>query len=167
MTSFENFKTKFHSSLIDEINFLGETTFQVKKESIKESLRYFKEEEGFDVLMDLTAVDYLVPSVRTKVVYLLHHSKNYSRVRLTVYLNRKEEIESVTSLWAGADWYEREVFDLYGVHFFGHPDMKRILMPDDWIGHPLLKDYSLGEVPVEFKNNVKPKVPSEIIPYVK
>jgi len=70
-------------------------------------------------------------------------------------------------LWEGADWYERELYDLFGLYFDGHPDLKRILMPDDWKGHPLRRDYALTEEPVEFKHGVKPKVPSEVIPYVK
>ena len=86
---------------------------------------------------------------------------------MTVSLARGEEIQTVTDLWAGADWYERELYDLFGIHFHGHPDLTRILMPDDWHGHPLRKDYALTEEPVEFKHGVKPKLPSQIIPNVK
>lgn len=117
--------------------------------------------------MDLTAVDYLQPIKRTKIVYWLHNPDNLERIRITVFAERDGELPSVVDLWAGADWYEREIYDLWGVHFKGHPDLKRILMPDDWVGHPLRKDYALTEEPVEFKNGIKPKVPSEIIPYVK
>lgn len=138
----------------------------VFKGNLKFMLGFFKE-CGFDVLMDLTGVDYLEPEKHTLVVYFLHNTANNERVRITLSAARDEKIPSVTGLWAGAEWYERELYDLFGVNFEGHPDLKRILMPDDWIGHPLRKDYALTEVPVEFKHGVRPKVPSEIIPHVK
>jgi NADH-quinone oxidoreductase subunit C len=146
--------------------FAGETTLELTKEMLKEGLALLKE-SGYAVLMDLTGVDYLEPVKRTKVVYWLHNPKSFERLRVIVYAERNEPIPSVIDLWEGADWYERELFDLFGVKFEGHPDLKRILMPDDWKGYPLRRDYALTEVPVEFKHGVKPKVPSQIIPYVK
>lgn len=121
----------------------------------------------FPVLMDLTAVDYLEPEPYTEIIYLLHKPATLERLRVITRVSRDQEIPSVTDLWAGANWYEREVFDLFGISFTGHPDLKRILMPDDWRGHPLRKDYPLREEPVEFKHGVKPKIPSEIIPNVR
>lgn len=144
----------------------GQTALEVRKENLKGVLAFFKQ-AGFDVLMDLTGVDHLEPEEHTQVIYFLHNSTNYERVRISLPVLRDGEIPSVTSLWAGADWYERELFDLFGINFEGHPALKRILMPDDWVGHPLRKDYALTEVPVQFKNGVTPKVPSEIIPHVK
>ena len=120
-------------------------------------------EAGYEVLMDLTAVDYLEPVKRSKIVYWLHNPVNYERIRVILFISREEKIPSVKDLWEGADWYERELFDMFGVHFDGHPQMQRILMPDDWKGHPMRRDYALTEEPVEFKHGVKPKVPSEII----
>ncbi len=149
-----------------ESQFLGETTLEVSRGRLKEALAFLKQ-AGYAVLMDLTGVDYLLPEKRTKLVYWLHNPASYERVRVVVFAKRDEEMPSVTELWEGADWYERELFDLFGVRFDGHPDLKRILMPDDWVGHPLRRDYALTEEPVEFKHGVKPKVPSEIIPNVK
>ena len=146
--------------------FLGETTFEVSQENLVKVLKLLKEQEGFEVLMDLTGVDYLHPTKRTKVVYLLHNPVNYQRVRIVVYVEREGKLPSVVSLWEGADWYERELWDLFGVHFTVHPALTRILMPDDWKGHPLRRDYALTEEPVEFKYGVKPKIPSQIIPHV-
>lgn len=150
---------------MNEVTFLGEKTIEVAKEELKATLSSLKE-KGFKVLMDLTGVDYLYPSVRTKVMYWLHNPADYSRVRVIVFVKREEALPTVTDLWMGANWYERELYDLFGVFFEGHPHLTRILMPDDWIGHPLRRDYPLTEEPVQFKHGVKPKIPSEIIPYV-
>jgi NADH-quinone oxidoreductase subunit C len=158
-------KTQMPNALVDEIHFMNETTLEVKKNDLKKVLSFLKQ-SGYEVLMDLTAVDYLVPTVRTKIVYWLHNPSNLERIRIIFFIARDEKIPSVTDLWEGADWYERELFDMFGVYFEGHPDMQRILMPDDWRGHPMRRDYALDEEPVEFKHGVKPKVPSQIIPYV-
>ena len=159
-------KESFPDESLKETEFMGEITMEVRKEILKDILSLLKN-SGFDVLMDLTGIDYIKPSKQTTVLYWLHNSSNYNRIRITVTAPRNTTLPSVVDLWEGADWYERELFDLFGINFFGHPDLKRILMPDDWSGHPLLKDYSLTEESVEFKHNVKPKVPSQIIPYVK
>lgn len=163
----QQLKTKFGQEILSEVHFLGETTLEVSKESLVEILAWLKNdpETGYEVLMDLTGIDYLEPTKRTKVVYWLHNPTTFERLRITVFVPRNASLPSVTNLWEGADWYERELFDLFGVRFEGHPDLKRILMPDDWIGHPLQRDYALTEEPVEFKYNVKPKVPSGIITY--
>jgi NADH-quinone oxidoreductase subunit C len=162
-------KGQLGHAIIGEIEFRGETTLEVDKEHLKQVLALLKESPcpGYKVLMDLTAVDYLVPTPRTKVVYWLHHPLTYERLRITVFIARGESIPTVTDLWAGADWYERELFDLFGITFDHHPNLQRILMPDNWIGHPLCRDYALTEEPVAFKHGVTPKVPSEIIPHVK
>jgi NADH-quinone oxidoreductase subunit C len=161
----EELKKQLLDVVVESIHFLGETTLEIRKENLKKVLSFLKN-AGYEVLMDLTGIDYLVPIKRTKVVYWLHNPTHYERIRIVTYATREEVIPSVTDLWEGANWYERELYDLLGIHFEGHPDLKRILMPDDWQGHPLRRDYSLTEEPVEFKHDVKPKVPSEIIPYV-
>lgn len=162
-------KGKFSDAIAVEIHFKGETALEVRKEDLKRVLGFFKDEvkPGYEVLMDLTAVDYITPITQTKIVYLLHNPTSFERIRVSLLIEREETVPSVTDLWAGANWYERELYDMFGVKFEGHPDMKRILMPDDWKGHPMLRDYALTEEPVEFKHGVKPKVPSEIIPNVK
>jgi NADH-quinone oxidoreductase subunit C len=151
--------------IVNEVHFMGEVTLEVRKEHLKDVLSFLKQapEAGYEVLMDLTGVDYLEPVKQTEVVYWLHNPTNLERIRVTVFAGRDEMIPSVTDLWRGADWYEREVFDLFGVKFEGHPDLKRILMPDDWVGHPLRRDYALTEEVVQFKHDVEPKVPSGVI----
>ena len=162
-------KEKFPQAILGEVRFLDETTLEVGKKDLKMVLAFLKQASGpgYEVLMDYTGVDYLVPEKRTKVVYWLHNPENYNRLRIILFARRAETLPSIIDLWAGANWYERELYDLFGLKFEGHPDLKRILMPDDWVGHPLLRDYALGEEVVEFKHGVRPKVPSEIIPGVR
>lgn len=162
----ETIKQKLTPFILSEKIFLNELTLEIAKEHLLESLKTAFQ-EGYTVLMDLTGVDYLNQTPKTKVVYWLHNPVSLKRLRLFVFAAREEFIPSAIDIWPGAKWYERELYDLFGVQFEGHSPLARILMPDDWIGHPLRKDYPLTEEPVEFKHGVKPKVPSEIIPYIK
>jgi len=110
-------------------------------------LKCLKAECGFDMLAELGGIDYLnYPNAtdRYAVVYGLLNNSTGERVFVKAYTNDPDpELPSVYELWKGADWMEREVFDMYGVRFTGHPDLRRILMPDGFIGHPLRKDYPL------------------------
>ncbi|KAF3362739.1 NADH-quinone oxidoreductase subunit C [Chlamydiales bacterium STE3] len=162
----QKIKEKWGIAILEEKHFLDEVTLRIQKESVKAVLAFLKQECRFEILMDLTGVDYLEPVKQTKVVYWLHNPSNFQRMRIVAFVERESSIASVVDLWEGADWYERELYDLFGIKFEEHPDLQRILMPDDWEGHPLRKDYALTEEPVEFKHGVKPKVPSEIITYV-
>lgn len=163
----ELLKNKFSQHIVNVVEFLDEVTVEVRQEALKDILLFLKETPGpgFEVLMDFTGVDYLLPEKRTKVMYWLHNPTNLARIRIIIFVARDQMIPSVTDYWAGAAWYERELYDLFGIRFTNHHDLRRILLPDDWVGHPLRKDYKLGEEPVEFKHGVMPKVPSEIIPH--
>jgi NADH-quinone oxidoreductase subunit C len=115
---------------------------------IVELMRQLKEDSELQMnfLVDLTAVDYLGRDPRFEVVYHLRSMATGARLRVKAPLADPEDgsnpvIDSVVSLWAGADWFEREVWDLYGIKFRGHPDLRRILMYEEFIGHPLRKDY--------------------------
>lgn len=141
---------------------VNQPAIEVKKEFLIKTLSHLKS-QGYAILVDLTAVDFLVPDKHTEVIYFLHHPVTHERIQVSVFIKREDPLPTVIPLWEGANWYERELFDLYGVLFDGHPDLTRILMPDDWNGHPLRRDYALTEIPVEFKNEVKPKTPSQII----
>lgn len=142
-----------------------ETIEEITKDNLISTLNAYKA-AGYTVLMDLTGVDYLYPTPRTKVLYFLHNPETQARNLLAVYVSRDESLPSCTSIWEGANWYERELYDLLGVRFDDHPALTRILMPDDWVGHPLCRDYPLTEEAVQFKHERKPKIPSQIIGYV-
>lgn len=107
---------------------------------------------GYDVFVDLCGVDYLRRRPRFEVVVnLLSHTLR-KRLRIRVGVAGTDPVlASITAVFPGANFYERETFDMFGIGFGGHPDLTRILMPDDWEGHPLRKDYSVGSVPVQFK----------------
>lgn len=161
----QSLKETIPHAIVNESNFMGEITLEVSKENLKSVFEFFKQ-NGYATLIDLSGTDFLIPTKRTQVFYLLHNPQDYSRIRVINYVERNGSLPTVTGIWEGANWYERELYDMFGIQFEGHPDLTRILMPDDWKGHPLRRDYALTEEPVEFKNGVKPKVPSEIIPYV-
>lgn len=162
----QQLEAKIPNVLEAKNHFHGQVSLQVRKNHLKEVLSFLKE-TGFKVLTDLTGVDEEHPVKSTRVIYFLQNPQNFERIRLCVLVAREDSLASITDLWKGASWYERELYDLFGVLFVGHLELKRILMPDDWQGHPLRKDYALTEVPVQFKHDVNPKVPSEIIPHVK
>jgi NADH-quinone oxidoreductase subunit C len=98
---------------------------------------------GFVRLAGITGVDWWPRSPRFEVVYLLQSLHDKRRLRLLVRLAEGEEIDSVTSVWRGANWYERETFDMFGIAFRNHPNLERIMMPPDWEGYPLRKDYPI------------------------
>lgn len=124
--------------------FRGEVTLEIAPGKIVAVCRFLKDRLQFVRVSTVSAVDRYPSEPRFEVVYHLHSVEGNSRVRLKCRLSgEKPEIESVTSVWRGADWYEREVFDLFGIVFQGHPDLRRIMMPEDWAGHPLRKDYPI------------------------
>jgi NADH-quinone oxidoreductase subunit C len=121
---------------------LGELTLYIDPAFIAEVCRFLKAERTFVRLSSITAVDWEPAEPRFEVVYHLHSLERNERLRLKCRTGGDNpEIDSVTGVWRGADWYEREVFDLFGIRFRNHPNLKRILMPEDWEGYPLRKDY--------------------------
>jgi NADH-quinone oxidoreductase subunit C len=115
--------------------------------SIHAALSRLKEDLGFDLLVDLTCVDYLnYPGAKDRfgLVYLLANTRTNERITVRTFVNDPEpEVPSAVDLWKGADWLEREVWDLFGIRFTGHPDLRRIVLPEQFTAHPLRKDYPL------------------------
>ena len=101
----------------------------------------------YDFLSDLTAVDRFHDHPRFEVVYHLYSLQFKRRIRLKLQVEEGEAVQSVTPVWSSANWHEREVYDMFGVGFDGHPDLQRILMPEGWEGHPLRKDYPVQASP--------------------
>ena len=113
-------------------------------------------EAGYEMFTDLTAVDYLRRDPRFEVVAVLVSVEHAHRVRLLTGVPASDPVvASISSVYPGANFYEREAFDMFGIVFSGHPDLTRILMPDEWEGFPLRKDFSVGSVPVQFKESHK------------
>src|SRR5579859_348885 len=120
---------------------LGELALEIATAKIVSVCGFLKYDQKFVRLSTVTAVDRYPSEPRFEVVYHLHSIERNERVRLKCRVRGEDPvIESVTSVWRGADWYEREVFDLFGIRFMNHPDLRRILLPDDWEGSPLRKD---------------------------
>ena len=105
--------------------------------------RMLKESGAFERLSAVTAVDWWPREPRFEVIYFLHSMPKHTRLRLSVRLAEDQELDSVCPVWRGANWYEREVFDLFGIRFRNHPNLERIMMPADWEGYPLRKDYPI------------------------
>jgi NADH-quinone oxidoreductase subunit C len=119
-----------------------ETTIEVAPRNIVAALRRLKHELKFERLTSITGVDRFPAEPRFEVVYHLQSIAGKQRIRIKARVpGDNPEIESVTSVYRAADWYERETFDFFGVKFLNHPELTRIMMPDDWEGHPLRKDY--------------------------
>ena len=131
-------------AVAEVIDFRGETTVVVPREHLRRAAEFLNSDPGlrFTFLSDITAVDKFPIEPRFELNYHLLSLERRARLRLKVRVSGQDPVvPSVVSVWPAANWHEREAFDLMGVRFEGHPDLTRILMPDDWEGHPLRKDY--------------------------
>jgi NADH-quinone oxidoreductase subunit C len=139
-------KKNFPEAVLGTSFFRSETTLQIRPGEILPVCRLLHDDAecSFDFLVDLCGVDYLPREPRFEVVYLLRSLKTKESIRLKVSLpGASPRVSSVFSVWKGADWMEREVFDMFGIGFDGHPDLRRILLTPEWEGYPLRKDYPL------------------------
>ncbi len=134
----------------------GDDCAFVRPARILDVCRSLKDDSGFDMAPYITAVDYLGQTPRFEVVYNLYATKTNARIRLRVKVGEGEDLPSVTPVWRGANWFERYCFDMYGIRFSGHPDLRRLFMYEEFVGHPLRKDYPLrGRQPLVPEREVK------------
>jgi NADH-quinone oxidoreductase subunit C len=130
--------------------FRGEVTVAVGREKIAAACRFLKETCGFDMLSDLSGVDNYGEEPRFAVAYHLYSLAHRCRLRLKVHLAEDDPlVDSVTGVWSTADWHEREAYDMFGIRFAGHPDLRRILMWEGYPHHPLRKDFPLAGLPAD------------------
>jgi NADH-quinone oxidoreductase subunit C len=151
----DKLEEKFPASILEVTTFRDELTVTVAKKDLYEicKLLYSDPDFQYQFLTDLCGVDFLPETPRFQVVYLLYSLKNGERLRLKARVAEGESISSVESIWKAANWLEREVYDLFGIPFENHPDLRRILLWDGYEGYPLRKDY-----PVEGPDFDKPFV---------
>jgi NADH-quinone oxidoreductase subunit C len=144
-------KTQFDGAVGEALEFVGQVSIRIEPARIVEICNFLRDdpETSFNYLSDLTCVHYpMRHEAPLEVVYNLYSIPRNERLRLKVSITESSGVDSVTGVWPSANWMEREVYDLFGVNFKNHPDLRRILLPPDWEGHPLRKDY-----PLEFVEN--------------
>jgi NADH-quinone oxidoreductase subunit C len=138
----EKYKNQYGSGL-DAFTYLGQNYLTVDRALIPNILRLLRDEDQFDYCVDLTAVHYPKREAQFDIIWILYSFARNERVRVKTQIADGATIPSSVSIWATANWLEREVYDMFGISFEGHPDLKRILLPDGWKGHPLRKDYGI------------------------
>src|SRR5579863_3467793 len=139
----KRYKEKFGPAILEAWVDRKQAILVVARELLVEIATYSRDEEKFDWLSDLTAVDWPKREKRFDIVLNMYSFEKNERLRLKVHAGEDERVPSVQGVWATSNWEEREVYDMFGVVFEGHPELKRILLPDEWQGYPLRKDYDI------------------------
>jgi len=136
-------KQQYGSGIVEALRYLGQKYVTVDSSILPEILLRMRDAEGFDYCVDITAVHYPKREQQFDVVYVLYSFPHNERIRVKARIHDGEHVQSAVAIWQTADWLEREAFDMFGIVFEGHPGLKRILLPEDWKGHPLRKDYDI------------------------
>jgi NADH-quinone oxidoreductase subunit C len=136
-------KERFGDRVGETSTYLGQNFIVAKPDATVSLLEYLKLEADFDYLVDITAVDWPKRPERFDVVYVVYSFARNERVRIKTYIPEGFKLETAVGVHLTANWLEREVFDMFGIEFEGHPDLRRILMPEEWQGYPLRKDYGI------------------------
>jgi NADH-quinone oxidoreductase subunit C len=131
------------SGLRETVTYLGQKYIVADPSLIPEMPQVLRDQEHFDYCVDITAVHYPDREKQFEVVWILYSFPHNERIRVKAAYADGEPVPSAVPIWPAANWLEREVFDMFGIRFEGHPDLKRILLPDGWKGHPLRKDYGI------------------------
>jgi NADH-quinone oxidoreductase subunit C len=131
------------SGLRETVTYLGQKYIVADPSLIPEMLQVLRDQEQYDYCVDITAVHYPDREKQFEVVWILYSFPHNERIRVKAAYADGEPVPSAVPIWPAANWLEREVFDMFGLRFDGHPDLKRILLPDGWKGHPLRKDYGI------------------------
>jgi NADH-quinone oxidoreductase subunit C len=141
----DELQKRFPGTIGEAVIFRNMPSLNVAKEHLVALCQFLKSDEGgaHILLTDETAVDYPKREKRFDIIYHLYSFQRNDRLRLRLQVAEGEKVPSVTGVWPTANWLEREIYDMFGVAYEGHPDLKRILMPDGWVGHPLRKDYDI------------------------
>ena len=132
-----------YGSGVQTLAYLGQNYMVVDRSIVAELLQVLRDEEQYDYFVDVTAVHYPEREKQFELIWILYSYATNERIRVKTLLAEGESALSATSIWPAANWLEREVYDMFGIQFEGHPDLKRILLPDGWKGHPLRKDYGI------------------------
>jgi len=136
-------KRQFGSGIGEASTYLGQKYMVVDRSLIPEILQVLRDQEQFDYCVDITAVHYPSREMPFEVVWILYSFARNERIRVKTLIADGEALPSSVPIWATANWIEREVYDMFGIRFEGHPDLKRILLPEGWKGHPLRKEYGI------------------------
>lgn len=148
-------KAQYGSGIREASTYAKQNCLVVDSSIVHEILLRMRDDERFDYCVDITAVHYPKRDVQFDIVYVLYSFHSNERLRIKTQINDGEHLRSAVAIWPTANWLEREVFDMFGISFDGHPELKRILMPEDWKGHPLRKDYAILQQDTEWvKTNI-------------
>ena len=139
----KRYRHRFGEAILDALEDRKQPYLVIDSAQLADIARYSRDEEKFDLLEDYTAVDWPRRDKRFDLIAILYSFAHNKRLRLKIPIAETERPASLVEVWPTANWLEREIFDMFGIAFAGHPDLKRILLPDEWQGHPLRKDYDI------------------------
>lgn len=138
-----NLRSQYGSGIREASTYLGQNYMVVESTLVRELLQILRDKEEFGYCVDITALHYPEREKQFDIIWILYSFSKNERIRVKTMIADGESVPSAVPIWTTANWLEREVFDMFGVRFDGHPDLKRILLPDGWKGHPLRKDYGI------------------------
>ena len=145
----DNLSKLFGPKLLDRTDFRGETAFTIAPEDLREVAQFCRDDLSFDYLLDISSIDFADEQPRFGVVYELYSMTLAVHLRLKLRTSEEAEVETVSDIWPTANWHEREIYDMMGIRFKGHPDLRRILMWDGYPYYPLRKEFPLEGLPSE------------------